>query len=151
MKTDVKTAVAETEILNLNNLYVSKHDPKLFNSFVSTATKGVYGDMEVTLTFYISSSGKMVLGELRVYDGYLVIGKCDVKRAVKSCLCLDDTVRKVSKNLLEIAGFSKVPSCILSDIDYRGAGALVKELLRQLTGINPVSASIKVTRDWRLL
>ena len=150
MKTDVKTAAAETEILDINNLYVSKHDPKLFKKFVSTATKGVYGNIEVTLTFYISYTGKMVLGELRVYEGYRVIVKCDVKRAVKSYLCLDDTIRKVSENLLEIAGFQKVPSGIISQIDYRGARALVKELLQQLMGINPDLASLYVTRDWRL-
>ena len=148
MKTDVKTAVEETENLDINNLYVSKHDPKLFKKFVSTATRGVYGNMEVTLTFFISNTGKMVLGELRVYEGYRVIVKCDVKRAVKSCL--DDTVRKVSKNLLEIAGFSKVPHCILSEIDYRQAGALVKELLRQLTGINSALASTEIIHDWRI-
>ena len=147
MKTDIKPAVEETEILNLNNLYVSKHNPELFKKFMSTATRVVYGDIEVALTFYTSGNGKMVLGELRVYDGYQVIVKCNVKMAVKSCL--DDTVRKVSKNLLEIAGFFEVPHRILSDIDHKQAGALVKELLRQLTGVNPVSASVDVTHDWR--
>ena len=148
MKTNTTTVAAETEILNINNLHVSKHDPKLFKKYVSTSTKGVYGEIEVALTFYISSTSKTIWGELRVYDGYQVIAKCAVKRAVKSYL--DDTIRKASKNLLEIAGFSEVPYCILSEIDYRGARALVKELLQQLTGANSASAYIDVIRDWRM-
>ena len=135
--------------IDINNLYVSKHDPKLFKRFVSTSTRGVYGEIEVALTFYISSTGKTVWGELRVYDGYQVIAKCAVKRAVRSYL--DDTIRKVSKNLSEIAGFSEVSYYTLNQTDYRQARALVKELLQQLTGANPAPTSIDVTRDWRLL
>ena len=148
MKTNTNTVVEETEILNLNDLYVSKHDPKLPKKFVSTSTRGVYGDIEVALTFYISSTGKTVWGELRVYNGYLVVAKCDVKRVVSSYL--NYTIIEVSEDLLESTGFSKVPSSILSQTDYRQAGELVKELLRQLTGANPALASIKITRDWRL-
>ena len=134
--------------IDINNLYVSKHDPKLFKKFMSTSTRGVYGEVEVALTFYISSTGKTVLGELKVYNGYQVIAKCAVKRAVR--LYLDNTIIEVSKNLLEIAGFSEVPYYTLSQIDYRQARALVKELLRQLTDSNPPSTSIEITRDWRL-
>ena len=134
--------------MDIHKLYVSKHDPKLFKKYVSTSTRGVYGEIEVALTFYISHTEKTVWGELRVYEGYQVIAKCAVKRAVKSYL--DDTIRKVSKNLLEITGFSEVPYDTLSEIDYRGARALVKELLQQLTEANPASTSIEIIRDWRL-
>ena len=135
----------------INNLYVSEYDPKLSQSFVSISTKGVYGETEVTLTFSISGTGKMVLGELRVYAGYQVITKCAVKRDVIPHLCLDDTIRKVSERLLEIAGFSEVSYHTLSQIDYKQAGALVKELLRQLAEANHASTSIEITCDWRLL
>ena len=137
--------------IDINNLYVSKHDPKLFKRFVSVSTKGVFEEVEVVVTFYVSYTGKTVLGELKVYNGYQVIAKCAVKRAVISHLCLNDTIRKVSKNLLEIAGFSEVSYHTLSQLGYRQARALVKELLRQLTGANPAPTSIDVTRDWRLL
>ena len=135
--------------MDIHKLYVSKHDPKLFKKFVSTSTRGVYGEVEVALTFYISHTGKTVWGELRVYDGYQVIAKCAVKRAVRSYL--DDAIRKASGNLLEIAGFSEVTYDTLSQINYRQARALVEELLQQLTEVNPASTSIEVTRDWRLL
>ena len=135
--------------IDINNLYVSKHDPKLFKRFVSVSTKGVFEEVEVVVTFYISHTGKTVVGELKVYNGYQVIAKCAVKRAVRSYL--DDTIRKASGNLLEIAGFSEVTYDTLSQIDYRQARALVKELLQQLTEVDPVSASIDVIRDWRLL
>lgn len=134
--------------MDIHQLYVSKHDPKLFKKFVSTSTRGVYGEVEVGLTFYISCTGKTVLGELKVYDGGQVIAKCAVKRVVRSYF--DYTVREVSENLLEIAGFSEVPYRILRQIDYLQARALVKELLRQLTEANPTSASIEIIRDWRL-
>lgn len=134
--------------IDINNLYVSKHDPKLFKSFVSTSTRGVYGEIEVALTFYISLTGKTVWGELKVSDGCQVIAKCAVKRAVRSYF--DYTIREVSENLLEIAGFSEVPYCTLRQIDYRQARALVKEIMHQLTEINPELISIETTHDWRL-
>lgn len=134
--------------MDIHKLYVSKHDPKLPKSFVSTSTRGVLGDVEVVLTFYISQTGKTVWGELKVYYGYITIAKCNVKRAVRSYL--DDTIRKASGNLLEIAGFSEVTYDTLSQIDYRQARELVQELLQQLTDANPDLTVVKVTRDWRL-
>ena len=134
--------------MDIHKLYVSKHDPKLFKKFVSTATRGVYGEIEVTLTFYISHTGKTVWGELKVYDGYQVIAKCNVKRAVRSYL--DDTIRKTSGNLLEIAGFSEVTYDTLSQINYRQARALVKDIMHQLTEIDLDFNSIETTHNWRL-
>ena len=134
--------------IDINNLYVSKHDPKLFKSFVSTSTRGVFGDVEVVLTFYISQTGKTVWGELKVYYGYITIAKCAVKRRVTDYL--DHTIRKAAANLLEIAGFSEVSNCTLHKIDYRQARELVQELLQQLTDANPDLTIVKVTRDWKL-
>lgn len=136
--------------MDIYKLYVSKHDPKLFKKFVSTSTRGVYGELEVAVTFYISYTGKTALGELKVYDGDRVIAKCNVKRAVKSYFHLDDMIRKVSKNLLEITGFSEVPYHTLSQIDYRQARALVKDIMHQLTEINPELISTETTHNWRL-
>ena len=134
--------------IDINNLYVSKHDQKLPKSFVSTSTRGVFGDVEVVLTFYISQTGKTVCGELKVYYGYRTIAKCAVKRRVTDYL--DNTIRKAAANLLGIAGFSDVPNCTLHTIDYRQARELVQELLQQLTDANPDLTVVKVTRDWRL-
>lgn len=132
----------------MNNLYVSEHDPKLFKSFVSTSTKGVFREVEVSLTFYISPTRKTICGELKAYEGCQIIAKCAVRRRVTSYL--DDTVREAAANLLEIAGFSEVSYCTLSKMNYRQARELVQELLRQLTDANPASTHIEITRDWRL-
>lgn len=134
--------------MDIHKLYVSKHDPKLFKKFVSTSTRGVYEEIEVALTFYISHTGKTLWGELKVYNGYQVIAKCNVKRAVRSYL--DDTIRKASGNLLEIAGFSEVTYDTLSQIDYRQARALVKDIMHQLTEIDLDFNSIETTHNWRL-
>ena len=136
--------------MDIHKLYVSKYDPKLFKRFVSTSTRGVYGEVEVALTFYISRTGKTVLGGLKVYNGHQVIAKCSVRRAVRSNSHLDDTIRKVSKNLLEITGFSEVPYCTLNQTDCRQARALVKNIIHQLTEISPELISIETTHDWRL-
>lgn len=134
--------------MDIHKLYVSKHDPKFFKRFVSTSTRGVYGEIEVALTFYISYTGRTIWGELKVYDGYQVIAKCNVKRAVRSYL--DDAVRKAAANLLEIAGFSEVTYDTLSQIDYRQARALVKDIMHQLTEIDLDLNSIETTHNWRL-
>ena len=134
--------------IDINNLYVSKHDPKLFKSFVSTSTRGVFREVEVSLTFYISHTQKTIWGELKVYDGHKTIAKCAVKRRVIDYL--DQTIREASRNLLEIAGFSAMPYYILSQIDYRQASSFVQELLQQLTDANPASTKIETTRDWRV-
>ena len=134
--------------MDIHKLYVSKHDPKLFKKFVSTSTRGVYEEIEVALTFYISYTGRTIWGELKVYDGYQVIAKCNVKRAVRSYL--DDTIRKASGNLLEIAGFSEVTYDTLSQIDSRQARAFVQQLLEQVVGIENCPNTIEVTHNWRL-
>ena len=36
--------------MDIHKLYVSKHDPKLFKKFVSTSTRGVYGEVEIETT-----------------------------------------------------------------------------------------------------
>ena len=135
--------------IDINNLYIAKHDPKLFKRFVSTSTKGVFEEVEVVLTFYISPTGKAIWGELKAYDGCKIIAKCAVKKQVTDYL--DKAIRETARNLLEIVGFSDVSYRTLSQIDYRGAGALVREVLQQITEINPVSTSLETTYNWRLL
>ena len=135
--------------IDINNLYVSKHDPKLFKTFVSTSTKGVFGDVEVVLSFYISQTGKTIWGELKAYNWCKTIVKCAIKKRVTNSL--DETVRDTSKTLLEIAGLSEVSHYALSKIDYRQARELVREVLQQITEVNSAPTPIEVTRDWRLL
>ena len=90
-----------------------------------------------------------MLGELKAYDGCKLIAKCAVKRKVKDYL--DPAIQETSRNLLEIAGFSEVSYYALSNVNYRQARALVREVLQQITEINPVSTSIETTYNWRLL
>lgn len=134
--------------IDINSLYVSKHDPKLFKKFVSTSTRGVFGEVEVTLTFFISQTGKTIWSELKAYEEGKTIAKCAVRRAVTTYL--DDTARRAATNLLEIAGFSEVPYSTLWKVNHRQARELVQELLQQLTDATPAATKIETTRDWRL-
>ena len=135
--------------MDINNLYISQNDPKLFKGFVSASTRGKSGDMEVVFTVYISFTGKTIIAELKVYQGYKIIAKCDIRKQVTSYL--NHTVREAAEILVEISGFSKVNHGVIHAIDYKQARAFVQQLLEQLTNVKPDLTSIETTPNWRLL